>query len=49
MWGFMLRTRVWVQLRGAWHAANFPPGELKEVEIHLVQRVGAEATACSRM
>ena len=49
MWGLLLSTRVWVQLRGAWDAANFPPSELKEVEIHLVQRVGAEATACSRM
>ena len=49
MWGLLLRTRVCVQLRGAWHAANFPPGELKEVEIHLVKRLGALATDCSRM
>ena len=49
MWGLLLSTRVWVQLRGAWDATNFPPEALKEVEIHLVQRVGAEATACSRM
>ena len=49
MWGLFLSTRVWVQLRGAWHAAFFPPGALNEVQIHLVQRVGAEATACSRM
>ena len=35
MWGVMLRTRVWVQLRGAWDAANFPSSELKVVENHL--------------
>ena len=49
MWGLMLSTRVWVQLQGARHAPNFPPDDLKEVQNHLVQRVRAEATACSRM
>ena len=35
MWGLMLSTRVWVQLRGARDGANFPPHELKVVENHL--------------
>ena len=47
MWGLRLSTRVWDGQRGAKDAANFPPGELKEVEFHLVKRLGALATDCS--
>ena len=43
----MLSTRVCAQQLGAKDAATGPPHDLKEVEIHLVQRVGALATDCS--
>ena len=44
MWGLMLSTRVCVQQRGTKEAANSSPGELKEVEFHLVKRLVALAT-----
>ena len=43
----MLSTRVCAQQRGAKDAADFPPGELKEVQIHLVKRLCALATDCT--
>ena len=47
MWGLMLSTRVCVQQRGAKDAATSSPGELKEVEFHLVKRLCALATDCT--
>ena len=47
MWRLMLSTRVCAQQRGAKDAAIFPPGELKEVEFHLVKRLCALATDCT--
>ena len=47
MWDSMLSTQVCAQQLGAKDSANFPLGDLKEVEIHLVNRLGALATDCS--
>ena len=47
MWGLILSTRVWKRQLGAWDAAIFPPGALKEVQIHLLQRVRVDGTARS--
>ena len=47
MWDSMLSTRVCAQQRGAKDAATGLPHDLKEVEIHLVKRLGALATDCS--
>ena len=44
MWGLRLGTRVWDGQRGAKDAAISSPGELKEVEFHLVKRLVALAT-----
>ena len=47
MWDSMLSTRVCAQQRGGKDAATGPPHDLKEVEFHLVNRLGALATDCS--
>ena len=44
-----LRIRVRAGERGAWDATNFPPQALKALQIHLVERLRADATDCSRM
>jgi hypothetical protein len=44
MWDLMLSTRVWVRKWGAKEAANFPPGDLNEVEFTSFKRLCALAT-----